>query len=336
MISRKNFIVVLLFLLIVAALVGCGKTNSPNAGNGSQNNKATSEKATYPSKPIKILVPQQAGSSLDITTRIMAEYAQGKLGQPVVVENVIGAGGRAAYTQIFNAKPDGYTLSNVNVPSLPIGEMVFQGKYKSDEFSYIYGWADTGHVLVVKKDSPIKDFNDLVKKLKSERVTIGTFGKGTSSHLQMAVFLGELGEQKNGAFVHFEGGSQALAALIGGDIQTAIVGYGAYAKTTGLRALVAFSKERDPMIKDVPTIGELGYGKTPIMSQIMGVVGPPGLPKDIVKKLSDAFDAAAKDPQVKEKFNKVGLTVSNLPAEEFSKQAIGQYNEIKKYADMLK
>ena len=323
----KKSIAIGIIMLMAVGLAGCGTKNG-GAGNGQD------VVDNFPTDTIRIIVHQDAGGAIDFTTRVMAEYAQKKLGVPVVVENVLGASGRIAHTQVFNAKPDGYLLGTANIPTLPMGELAFDGQYKSNEYKFIYGYVDTGHVLAVKDDSPIKDLDDLVQRLEAGRVTISTFGNGSSSHLQMAAFVDSLGVMDNAAFVHFEGTTPQLAAQLGGNTDVAITGYGGFSRTEGLRALAVFADERDEFL-DAPTIGEYGYENAPIISQIWGIVAPPDTPTKIVNILADAFAEAAQDPQTTERFNTIRLSVAQMTPEVFGENAIMQYDLVKKYLDLM-
>jgi tripartite-type tricarboxylate transporter receptor subunit TctC len=292
--------------------------------------------APYPNTTIKILCHQSVGGSVDTTARVLAEFASKRLNVPMVIDNVTGAGGRQAFTQLFTSKPDGYVLATVNSPTIQIGQLAFQGAYKSNEFTYVYGYIDTGHVLAVNEKSPIKTLEDLVKKLKAGRTTIATMGKGSSSHLQMAAFLEPLGVSQNGAYVHFEGSAPQLTALLGGNTDVALTGYGAYAKSAqGLRALAAFDNQRDGFLKEVPIVAELGHRNVPVINQVWGFIAPPGMKAEEVKKLADAFDQGVQDKGVIEKFGKIALTPSRMMPEKFKTLAAEHYDLTSKYLGIL-
>lgn len=292
----------------------------------------------WPNDTITILVGQKPGSGLDVSTRLMADAIQKELGVAVVVKNVPGAGGRVAYTQVYNAKPDGYLLTNVNVPTICIGEIVFGGAYKTLEFQYIYGWTEMPHVLAVTDDSPIKSLKDLIEKLKKERTTIATFGHGTSSHLQIAVFAKTLGVENNLATVHFSGGPRAMAALVGKNVDAAIIGSGGYARRPqNVRGLAYFAPKPDPYLSDhLKTVHELGYTQVPDITLMIGMVAPPHTPEAIVKKLSDVCVKVAKTPELQERFRKLKTDFSIHDYKDFRAFAKKRYEETKEMKEYLK
>lgn len=329
--KNKSVLLVLILVLTFFAF-GC----SSNTGIETENPDTPSgtEATAFPEDAIKILCHQSAGGSVDTTTRILAEYAQNKLGVPIIVENVLGASGRVAHTQVFNAASDGYTLGTENIPTLPIGELSFEGQFKTKDYAHIYGYIDTGHIIVVNENSPIKTMEDLVEKIKSGRTTVGTFGKGSSSHLQMITIAKALGMEDNLAYVHFEGTSPQLTALLGDNTDFAITGYGAYSKTPGLRPLAVAADERDSFLSDVPTLAESGV-EADIITQLWGFMAPPETPDEVVKVLANVFAEAVVDPGVIEKFAKINLAPVAMDAETFKQKINEQYDLVVENLSLL-
>ena len=306
--KTKFLSLLLVFVLACSLLVACG--------TGSATEASQEAAGTYPTGPVSVICHNNAGGSVDTTCRLLADFASQKLGQTFVVENVGAAGGRAANAQVFTSNADGYTIGTENVLTLLIGQAAFEGQYESLDFSHIFGYIETGHVLCVTEDSPIQTMDDLVELLKSGRTTCATFGKGSSSHLQMIEIADALGVKDNVAYVHFDGTSPQLTALLGKNTDFAITGYGAFSKTEGLRALAVADNVRDKFLSDVPTLAECGI-EAPIATQIWGFLAAPNTPDEIVKVLNDTFKEAVNDPTVVDGFTKISLTPTVIETADF-------------------
>ena len=331
--TRKfTLIGIVMIMLMLMVFTACQAKNDPPAP-APANPGAEVEQIDYPKDKISVLVHQQAGGAVDVTTRLICDYLQKELGVPVVIENVTGAGGRKAFADVYADKSGGYVLSSVNIPTLPIGEVVFDGAYDSLQTTYISSWVDAGHVIAVKDDSSIKDFNDFVEKLKTDRVTIGTFGRGSSSHLQIETLLNTL-DTKNGALVHFDGGASNMAALVGKNVDVSITGYGSFARTEGVRAIAVVDNARVDGI-DAPTVGELGYN-VPVLSEVYGLIGPPGMEPEKVKRLEELIEKASKDPTIIEQFKKLQYEVEYKNTATFTDLGKKYYESVKEYQDLLK
>ena len=198
--SRKLmpiFITVLILTLMVP-MVGCSSSNptSPSDQTASPSDQTTSPSGeaaatTFPEKPVKMIITHDPGASIDIQARLIAPYIEKYLGQKIVLENMPGAGGRKARAFAYHAEPDGYTILATGFPSPMIGELMFQGDFKTMEYSFIGLFQ--GHdsqVVVVPKDSPYKTLKDLADASKEKPIVISTAGTGSTDHLA-AVLLKE-------------------------------------------------------------------------------------------------------------------------------------------------
>lgn len=250
----------------------------------------------FPSRPITLWVPWQAGGSTDLSLRVLAEIAGRQLGQRIVIENRGGAGGTLAMPILQHAAPDGYTLAQ-----LP--QTIFRAPHTQK-----VGWDPIRDVtpiiqisgytfgIVVVADSPFRTLEDLFAFAREQpgRLSIGTNGVGTTPH----VVLEELFTARGLRYLHvpYKGTSEQMLAVASKQLMAGAgtTGFGPYVDSGKLRLLVTFGERRTRRWPDVPTLRELGF---PIVAMSpYGIGGPRGLPAPIVATLHDAFKAALFDP----------------------------------------
>lgn len=261
----------------------------------------------FPSKPITLLVAFPAGGAGDIVMRAMAEVASKKLGQPVVVDNRVGASGTLApATMAASAKPDGYTISQT---VLPVVRMSLMQKVAYDplkDFTYIANLTAYTFGIVAKADGPFKTWADVVKFAKENpgKVTFATPGVGTSLHVGME----QLSAKQNLKLTHvpMKGAGESSAAVLGDHVmlQVDATNWKPLVEAGKLRPLMVWGQSRLKSLPDVPTLSELvpaikDGGAIPAMFESpFGIAGPKGMDPAVVKKLQDAFEAATKDSGV--------------------------------------
>ncbi len=281
-------------------------TTAPTAAPQPTQAPATQAAAKYPTRAVKVYLTHGPGSGIDIVARLAVPYLSKYLGQPVVVENLEGAGGRTARAQVFKEKPDGYTLLISGFPSMQLGELVYDGQYKTAEWTYIHniqGGGDYG-IVYVSKDSPLKTYDDLVKASQTKSLKIAIPGVGSSAHL-FAVLLREKAGLKS-SVVQFPA-AQEVMAVMSGDVAAATDTASGISGDDRVRGLaVASDGARSPMFPNVPTSKELGFPGLEVPYRV-GLVGPPGMPADVVKVLTDAMEKALADPGFKADFDKAKL-----------------------------
>lgn len=255
--------------------------------------------ADFPNKPITLIMPWPAGGGIDIWYRQLAEVAGKILGQPVVVDNRTGGSGTSGPAAMAaNAKPDGYTLSQipVTVHRFPAMQKTTYDPVK--DFTYVIHTSGYTFGVVVKADSPVKTFKDLIEFARANpgKMTYATPGAGTSLHIGME----QIAQQASVKFTHvpFKGGPESLAALQGGHVMANAdaTGWAPMVEAGQFRLLVLWTAERNPRFKDVPTLRELGLNF--VIDSPFGIAGPKGIPPAIVQKLHDAFAKALDDPSV--------------------------------------
>jgi len=249
--------------------------------------------STYPDRAITFIVPFPAGGGIDVIARPFAELFGQLLHQPVVVVPRDGASGTIGMGVVAAAKPDGYTLAFS--PSGPITiqpHIIPTLAYKPENLQPICQLFASEYVIAVRADSPYRTLDEFVKAAKSQpgNLTYGYGGVATSPHLAIAEFAAAAHIDMLG--VPFRGDPPAILGLKAGDIDSATLNIG-LAKAQGFRALATFAEKRQQEYPDTPTMKELGY---PVVSTAFGgLLGPKGMPADVLKKLEAACETAGND-----------------------------------------
>ncbi len=273
---------------------------------------------TWPSKPIRLVVPYPPGGSTDVTARVIAESLRPLLGQTVVIDNRPGAAGNIGADAVAKSAPDGYTLlmaTSTHATNISL--------YKNLPYDFVQDLAPVAqitfipNVLVVGPSiaaGNLAEFVDYVKSGKSP-VTYGSAGNGSSQHLSGALFNSMVA----GEMVHvpYKGGAPATADLLAGQIQTLfapLVEVLAHIKAGKLRVLGITTSKRSPLLPDVPAIGEVLPGYEVALWN--GVLAPAKTPAGIVNKLNDAIVKVLNQPEIKARLAEQGSEpVGNSPAE---------------------
>lgn len=275
---------------------------------------------TFPSKPMRLVVPYPPGGPTDLVGRLFAQKLAELWGQPVVVENRSGANGNIAAQLVAKAPPDGTTFL-LHSSSLVINALLYSnpGYNPFDDFTPISQVFDYKLVVVVHPSVPVKTFNDLVELARSKPGTVtyaSAGGAGAPTHLSVEMF-----KQRAGIdiiHVPYQGGAPATNDLLGGHVMMMFNNPTQslpYVKSGQLRGLAVTGLTRNPMAPDLPTVAELGYPGFDVGTWY-GIWGPHGLPAEIVKAASEAVMKVARMPDVIEKLHANGLTpIGGTPAE---------------------
>ncbi len=287
---------------------------------------------SFPARDINWIIYQAPGGSIDTTARIIQPYLE-KHGVKTSLEYVLGAGGRVARTKLFTARPDGYVMMTESAPGGAIDEVIGRASYKASEFIPIYGWSVVSWQLCVKKDLPIRTFQQFVDECRKRRVVVGTIGRSGSSHIQLAALQKELNLPFG--LVHFEGSGKAYPAVMGGHVDAAISGPGSGSRMRdSLHFLAVTGAEREKALPDVPTLTELGFKVTPI-DQIWYAMTTPKVPDDRIATLSDAFAKAFEDKLLWEQMQKAGEYLKLLTRAQIEDMVGKQAEAIERYKDLL-
>ena len=275
---------------------------------------------TYPTKPVRLVVPFPAGSATDQVARVVGAELQQALGQPFVVENKAGAQGAIAAAEVAKAAPDGYTLMlTTNTPQAANVSLFKKLNYDPvKDFTPITRYGTTSFMLMVRPDFPAKDLKGFIAHARSQpgKLSGGYGSSGSQVSLAMLKQLGKLDIVE----VPYKGIPQTITDTMGGSLQLTFVDMAnAQAQVKGgkLRGLGVTNGKRSPLAPDLPAIAEELPGYEIIAW--FALVAPAKLPEPIVQRLNDANMKAMSKPDVKEKFALVGTDVAPMGPAEFGK-----------------
>jgi tripartite-type tricarboxylate transporter receptor subunit TctC len=273
----------------------------------------------YPSKPIRVIVPYAAGGTSDILARQIGPKLTETWGQPVVVENKPGANGNVGADFVAKSAPDGYTLLLTDLGGLVIGASVYPKLPfdPSKDFSPVVMVSYSPHVLAVHPSVPVKDVKELVDLAKAQpgKLNFAISGIGGAPQLAGIEFAQRTGVQWT--YIPYKGGSDAVAAVAAGQADVLFNGMLATWPTVQggrLRALAISSAQRVPSAPDTLTVAEQGLPGFETGS-FQGVVGPVGIPRDVVGKLNAELIRVLNSSEMKERFAKQGTEVRAGTAE---------------------
>ena len=270
--------------------------------------------AEYPQKQINLVVPYGPGSAIDLVARSLAIGAEKNLGQTIMVENKVGAGGAIGTQYVMNKPADGYTIELVSVNPFVISSLTksLSGNPQTD-FSYIIRTTGYLMALAVRSDSPWKNINDFVQYAKANpgKVTYSSSGLVSTGNLNMEEFA-SLARIKV-THIPMKSGSESNTALLGGHVDSlADAAWAPFEKDGKFRALMLFANERSSKYPQVPVPRDVVSAN--VQPGYLLIIGPKDMPKPIVKRLHDAFKAAMSDPAyvgVLEKFNLENLYLNS-------------------------
>nr|WP_145551236.1 tripartite tricarboxylate transporter substrate binding protein [Variovorax boronicumulans] len=276
----------------------------------------------WPAKPIKLIVGFPPGGGIDFAARTVQVPLQELLGQQMVVEYKPGAGGLLAATELTRAAPDGYTLLLANTGPFAIAPYL-QPRMPYDplrSFSYVGQISQGSYIAVTRPDHPARDLKEFVAWARAHpgQVNFASAGKGSSTHLN-----GELLNQVTGldlVHVPYKGSAPAVQDLIGGQTQLLIdAGTVLLPQVKGgkLKALAVTGARRDPQLPDVATVAEQGLAGVQSIG-FQGLVGPAGLPREVVDKLAAGLAKVLAMPEVQAKFAAAGAEVHYQGPEAFA------------------
>lgn len=272
--------------------------------------------AAFPSKPIRLIVPSAAGGSPDAICRILADGLYAALGQPLIIDNKPGAGGGIGMAELARSEPDGYTLAYANVGTLAINRSLYARlPYDPDALTGIAITGTVQNALVVRNDLPVRSVQALIAHARARpgSLTMGSAGNGTTGHLG-----GELFKAMTGTFmvhVPYRGSPAAVQDLIGGQIDLMfdnLASIGPHIRSGRVRALGVSGNRRSPVFPDLPTIQEAGV-KGYETTAWGGLVGPKGLPNDIVALLNKEINRVIALPAIREKYNALAVETMASP-----------------------
>lgn len=267
----------------------------------------------YPDHPLRLTVGFPPGTGPDVLTRLLGQRLGELMNQPFVIDNRAGAGGQIAAQAVAKSPADGYGLLIADVSAISIAPAAF-AKLAYDpirELAPIAEVARTDFILVVPASSPAKSFPDFVKQSAAakDKVNFGTFGAGTPGHFG-AEMLAAQGNFKVEA-VHYRATGDAVAAIIAGDVQAALMSTAlaaAQIKGGKMRALATTAPVRSAMLPDVPTFTEAGYPNADFSAWFC-LFAPAGTPEAIIATLNSQVLAGLKTPDTRRRLEEAGFSV---------------------------
>lgn len=245
--------------------------------------------SSWPNRPVKLVVPYPAGGATDAVARLLAKKFSDSLGQSFIVENRAGANGSLGAASVASATPDGNTLLFSSTGPLSLNKLLYRSTNfnPATDFTPIILLADVPLVLAVHPSVPVKNMNELMTYLKANpgKVSYSSSGVGSMGHL--SALLMQRTADISMLHVAYKGGAAAMADLLSGVVNTSfdlLPPYLPHVATGKVRALAVLGKQRSPLLPDVPTLIESGINIS--ATGWFGLVGPKGLPTDVVFKLN--------------------------------------------------
>jgi tripartite-type tricarboxylate transporter receptor subunit TctC len=261
---------------------------------------------TYPTKPIRLVVPFAPGGSSTIVARSVAAEMEKGLGQSIVIENKGGGGGNPAMQDVARADPDGYTLLITHIGSLALNPYLYSNLPfdVNRDFVHVSLLAKVPNIFVVHESVPAKDLREFLAlaRAKPNQLYYGSAGNGSAGHLAMEYLKMVTGA--NVQHVPYKGTGPMLQDLLGGRTEATSAGTPAllpHIHSGKLRAIAVGTQKRIPALPDVPTVAEMGYPEFET-SQWYGVLVPAGTPRDIVLRLNAEINKALQSSHVTQRY----------------------------------
>ena len=275
----------------------------------------------FPNKPLRLVVPFTPGGSQDVIGRLLAQKVGEALGQPMIVENKPGAGGKIATQEVARSAPDGYTLLLSTGAQMAIEPALSSkaGYEPLRDFVHVVHVGNAPLVLIASPSLPAATVKDFIAYTKANpgKVNTASTGNGTYTHLTIELFKAASGADVT--HVPYKGAAPALNDLLGGQVQTMFTTTASaqpYTSTGRVKAIAVTAPKRSAMLPDVPTFAEAGVPLD--VSVWIGVAVPAKTPADNVARLNQVFNKALASPEVREKLVALGVDPAGGSSEEFT------------------
>ena len=292
--------------------------------------------SAYPGKPIKLLVPFAAGGTTDLIARVIADPLGRELGQPVIVENRGGGGGSIGAAETARATADGYHLGIATVSTTATNPAINPKiPYNvATDFTPVINIAATPNVIAANPQFAGKNYKQFLEEVKKNpaKYSYASPGTGSITHLMMEMF--KLSTGTDMMHVPYRGSGPALNDAVAGQVPLifdTLPSALPFIKEKRLVALVVAAPERVPAMPDVPTFKEVGLEPVNRMAYY-GIVGPKGLPKDIVDKINAATRKVLQDPAIRKRIEETGSIIQAGTPEKFAQQ---MKEELAVYKDVV-
>ena len=328
-------------LISVLLLSGCSSPQPDTSAEPSVSEEAktpTSEYASYPEKPITVIVAYGAGGGTDVSARMLLPYVEKELGVTMNVVNITGGAGWVGWTELLKSKKDGYTIAYINTPTVITGYLNPEAKRdpQLDNFALIANHViDYGTIGIRANDSRFSNLEEFIAYAKENVVTATTTGLGSDDHIALLKFNEAFGTKITP--VHDTGYGTSKASVLGGHIDALFVNIGDILvdhQGGKLKALAILAPERSSLMEDVPTVEEL-TGEKVYNWASRGLATVKGVPEEIVEKLSKTFLKAMENKELDEKIKQVGLDMVPLDPEEYYNFLLEEEKALKELLPLL-
>jgi len=319
-----------------AAAAGLAALAAPNTTPNAAMAQGGAAGTRLPDGPVNIIVGSAAGTGNDILARLMQPFLQQRLGQPVVVENRVGASGIIAAQAVSRAAPDGRTLLVIGDPFVTSPSLTKNLPYNPETgFSFLIRLASGLVVLAVKADSPARDLRDFVELARAQpgKLNYASPGNGTPHHMIMELF--KVTNHLDITHVPYRAASQAVQDLIGQRIDAMMLPVHValpMAREGQVRILAIGADRRSEEAPDVPTIAEAGFPMTNA-TLWFGLFGPPNMPPALVTRINAEVNAWLALPETKERLRSQGLVGDGGTPEAFRQ---GIMNDLQHWAQVIR
>lgn len=337
---KRMLSLALSLMMVVTLLGGCGSSSSASSGSGATSASASGSSGWQPTHSITMLVPWSAGGGSDLAVRTLTHYLEKELGVSITIVNETGANGWIAWSNLLKASPDGYTIAQMNIPTVYAGYMdPHQNRKESlDSFAMVANEVSDWGCLVVKAgDSRFPDVKSFIEYGKAHELLAGDNGVGTNKHL-LAEDLKSKIKGLQLTEVHQSGWSDTYAALLGGHID---VGWGSIGealqadKDGEVKILCVFAKERSSLLPDVPTFNELMPGYDVTSPSDRGFALPAGVDKAVYDRWVKAMNTCINNPEFIQKMAALGQAVNYIGGSDYTAYAKEQETAMAKFSDIL-
>jgi tripartite-type tricarboxylate transporter receptor subunit TctC len=291
---------------------------------------------TFPTRPVTLIVPFPPGGSTDTAARIIGEAMRVPLGQPVIIENVGGAGGSIAMARVARAAPDGYTI-DIGQWDTHVGAIIYPINFDlQKDFAPVGLMSINPQLMIARKGFPAGDLKALVAHMKANPGLVTFVDQNASARV-----TGVLMQQSTGTtvtFIPFRGAGPAMQAMLGGQVDLMVVQAAVtlpQARAGAVKILANLSPARSPVVPNIPTSEESGIAGL-YASGWFGLFAPKDTPKAIIARLNGALVQALADPAVKARFSDLGLDIA--PREQQSPEGLAAFHkaEIEKWWPIIK
>ena len=297
---------------------------------------AVAQAQTYPSRPITLVVPFPPGGSTDAIARIMAERMKQSLGQPVIIENVGGAGGSIAVGRVARADPDGYTI-DIGQWDTHVGSIIYPLTYDlQKDFEPIGLMSINAQLMVAKKALPADDLKGLVAWMKANPDKITFVNQNAAAQVSGILFEKATGQKVQ--FIPYRGAGPAMTDLVSGTVDLLVVQAAValpQVQAGNIKVIANLSPQRSSVVPNIPTSDESGVPGL-YMSGWFGFFAPKATPKEVIAKLNAAMVDALADPAIRKRYADLGLDVASREQQTPEGLAAFHKAEIEKWWPIIK